>query len=230
MANAHQSTPSTGHIAVEPQGQVARLRASTAQTWEAAVEHRFVHELFAGTIDDEVLAGYLVQDYQFFDTFLSMLGGCVAYADQTPAKLRFSRQLGMLASAENDYFQQSFDELAVAESQRSGPELTPATRAFRQVMTEATRSQSYPHLLVVLVIAEWLYLDWGQRQSQLPDRFVHREWIELHRGTDFEEWVQFLVDELERVFPSDAAERERLTAVWKHVVDLELAFFDTAYA
>lgn len=230
MATAHQSTPSTGHIAVDPQGQVAQLRASTAQTWEAAVEHRFVHELFAGTIDDEVLTGYLVQDYQFFDTFLSMLGGCVAYADQTPAKLRFSQQLGMLASAENDYFQQSFDELAVAESQRSGPELTPTTNAFRRAMTEATRSQSYPHLLVVLVIAEWLYLDWGQRQKPLPDRYVHREWIELHRGTDFEEWVQFLIDELERVFPRDAAERDRLTAVWKHVVDLELAFFDTAYA
>ena len=83
---------------------------------------------------------------------------------------------------------------------------------------------------VLLVIAEWLYLDWGERTAEMPERYVHREWIELHRGPDFREWVQFLVDELDRVFPDDPAERERLTAVWRHVVGLERAFFDTAYA
>lgn len=230
MTDAHRSTPGTATITVDPNGHVAELRASVAEAWDAAVDHRFVRELFAGTIDDEVLTGYLVQDYQFFDTFLSMLGACVAYADEVAAKLLFARQLGMLASDEDGYFQQSFDELGVPESDRTAPELTPTTTALRDAMTEATRSQSYPHLLVLLVIAEWLYLDWGEREAPTPERFVHREWIELHRGTDFQEWVQFLVDELDRVFPQDSAERDRLAAVWKHVVNLELAFFDTAYA
>ena len=230
MTDAHRFAPGIAIIIVDPNGHIAELRAAVAEAWDAAVDHRFVKELSAGTIDDEVLIGYLVQDYQFFDTFLSMLGACVAYADEVPAKLRFARQLGLLASDEDGYFQQSFDELGVPKSERTAPELTPTTTAFRQAMTEATRSQSYPHLLVFLVIAEWLYLDWGEREAQMPERFVHREWIDLHRGTDFQAWVQFLVDELDRVFPQDAAERDRLAAVWKHVVGLELAFFDTAYA
>ncbi|TFB59000.1 transcriptional regulator, TENA/THI-4 family protein [Cryobacterium sp. Hz7] len=230
MTDAHRFAPGIATITVDPNGHIAELRAAVAEAWDAAVDHRFVRELSAGAIDDEVLIGYLVQDHQFFDAFLSMLGACVAYGDEVPAKRRLARQLGMLASDEEGYFQQSFDELGVPKSERTAPELTPATTAFRQVMTEATRSQSYPHLLVILVIAEWLYLDWGEREAQMPERFVHREWIDLHRGTDFQEWVQFLLDELDRVFPQDSAERDRLTAVWEHVVDLELAFFDTAYA
>ncbi|MDO4723154.1 MAG: hypothetical protein Q4A97_00150 [Comamonadaceae bacterium] len=33
-----------------------QLRQANLQTWEQAAEHRFVQELFAGTIDDAVMA------------------------------------------------------------------------------------------------------------------------------------------------------------------------------
>src|SRR5690606_17594012 len=39
-----------------------RLRAGTEPAWTRAVEHRFVRELCAGSVDDAVLANYLVQD------------------------------------------------------------------------------------------------------------------------------------------------------------------------
>jgi len=147
-----------------------------------------------------------------------------------PVKLRFARQLGMLAGDEDGYFHRAFDELEVAESRRTAPELTATTVAFREVMTEAAGSRSYPQLLVVLVIAEWLYLEWGEREAAMPARDVHAGWIELHRGADFRSWVQFLVDELNRVFPAhDPREAERLTATWRRVVGLEEAFFDTCY-
>ncbi|WP_098730426.1 TenA family protein [Brevibacterium epidermidis] len=146
-----------------------------------AVDHRFVRELFAGSIDDTVMRDYLVQDYQFFESFLSMLGACAAHADELDAKLRFARQLGML---------------------------------------------------IVLVVAEWLYLDWAESREDMPPRQVHRGWIDLHRGEAFHGWVQFLVDELERVFPEEedqSSEAETLTYVWQRAVDLECAFFDDVY-
>lgn len=223
------SAGTTG-VTVDSSCPVADLRTSSADAWDATVDHRFVRELFAGAIDDRVLADYLIQDYQFFDTFLSMLGACVAYADDVPAKLRFAQQLGMLAGDEDGYFQRAFDELDVVESHRIAPELTATTATFREVMTEATTSRSYPQLLVVLVVAEWLYLEWGERAASMSARDVHAEWIELHRGTDFRAWVQFLIDELNRVFPAhDPLQTEKLTATWRRVVGLELTFFDTCY-
>ena len=66
-------------------------------------------------------------------------------------------------------------------------------------MYSAVDSSDYAHLLVMLVIAEGLYLDWGSKDLALPEAYIHSEWINLHRGPFFAEWVQFLVGELNRV-------------------------------
>ncbi|MFB9775039.1 TenA family protein [Brevibacterium otitidis] len=219
-------------LTVAPDSPVGRLRLGrSAAQWDAAVGHRFVDELFAGSIDDGVLAGYLVQDYQFFDAFLSMLGGCVAHADRLESKLRFAAQLGMLAADEDGYFQQAFTQLGVPEEQWRDPELSRAAAGFQSEMYDAVAQAEYADLLVMLVIAEWLYLDWGERDAELPERYVHSEWIELHRGEAFASWCQFLVDELNRVWPAaEAAGRAaELTARWERAVALELDFFDVTY-
>ncbi|MFW0178889.1 TenA family protein [Rothia sp. P7208] len=201
----------------------------TSQRWKETVEHRFVHELFAGTIEDQVLRNYLVQDYQFFDAFLSMLGECVACADEASVKLRFARQLGFLAESENTYFEDSFDELGVSEQDRIAPLLTENTSAFEKLMYSAVASQDYAHLLVMLVIAEALYLDWGSLGLPEPERRLHRGWIELHRGEDFAQWAQFLVDELERVLQLRGGADEKIIARWCEAVDREYEFFDENY-
>ncbi|MGM0700263.1 MAG: TenA family protein [Actinomycetota bacterium] len=217
-------------ITVDADGAVSALVSSTSRQWAGAVDHRFVRELFAGSIDDAVMRDYLVQDYQFFESFLSMLGACVAHADELEAKLRFARQLGMLVADEDTYFVDSFAEVGVDTADYLHPELTAPTVGFRNLMDSSVASASYPQLLVVLVVAEWLYLDWAESRKDMPPRHIHRGWIDLHRGEAFHGWVQFLVDELERVFPSgDAEAAESLTRVWRHAVDFECAFFDNVY-
>ena len=219
-------------ITVAADGAVSALMRSTSRQWAEAVDHRFVRELFAGTVDDAVMRDYLVQDYQFFESFLSMLGACVAHADELDAKLWFARQLGMLAADEDTYFVDSFAELGVRPDGYRDPELTAPTAGFRDLMGESVASASYPQLLIVLVVAEWLYLDWAESQEARPSRQVHRGWIDLHRGDAFHGWVQFLVDELERVFPTDddqGSDAETLSRTWHQAVALECAFFDSAY-
>lgn len=216
-------------IEVAADGAVSDLMSSTSRQWAAAVDHRFVRELFAGSIDDAVMRDYLVQDYQFFESFLSMLGACVAHADELEAKLRFARQLGMLVADEDTYFVDSFAELGIDPADYLRPELAAPTVGFRDLMDAAVGSASYPQLLVVLVVAEWLYLDWAESGEEMPQRQVHRGWIDLHRGEAFRGWVQFLVDELERVFPEEedqSSEAENLNRIWRRAVDLECAFFD----
>ena len=77
-----------GKYAFKTGNAVEELLKNSQKDWQAAVNHRFVQELFEGTIEDEVLIKYLIQDYHFFDAFLSMLGACVAHADTLEAKLR----------------------------------------------------------------------------------------------------------------------------------------------
>ena len=214
--------------AFEPGLIVGELLKSSQKDWQAAINQRFVKELFAGTIENKVLKEYLIQDYHFFDAFLSMLGACVAHADQLESKLRFAKQLGFLEADEDGYFQKAFKELKVVENDYLGVTLHPVTKAFQELMYSAVASSDYAHLLVMLVIAEGLYLDWGSKDLALPEAYIHSEWINLHRGPFFAEWVQFLVDELNRVGKG----REDLTELqqrWNQAVALELDFFDIGY-
>ncbi|RKW40668.1 MAG: TenA family transcriptional regulator, partial [Lautropia sp.] len=67
------------------------LRAECQKDWQAAIQHRFVDEIFAGTLASEHLRHYLVQDYQFVDRFVALLGAAIASADQYAARVRFSQ-------------------------------------------------------------------------------------------------------------------------------------------
>lgn len=207
-----------------------RLRATNAAGWDAAVGHRFVDELLAGTLADDVLAGYLVQDYQFCDAFTALLGQGCASAPDLDSRLVFARQLGMFASDENTYFVDSFDALGVPEQQRSTPQLSDATAAFDALMREALHSRSYAQVLAVLLVAEWLYLDWATRPDAGDSgRPEHLGWIDLHRGPAFTTWVDWLRAQLDAHEPTDDGERRVVESVFARAVRCELAFFDAAY-
>lgn len=207
-----------------------RLRAATAADWDAAIGHRFVQELLTGTVSDDVLIRYLVQDYQFCDAFTALLGQACASAPGLPSRLRFARQLGMFASDENTYFVDSFDALGVPASQRSTPSLHSATADFDALMREALHSRSYARVLAVLVVAEWLYLDWATRSDVSgAARPEHLGWIDLHRGPDFTAWVQWLREELDAHEPTDPQELAAVGSLFTRATACELAFFDAAY-
>ena len=139
---------------------------------------------------------------------------------------RFSRQ------AERTSLQvlSEIDALGVPDSERSEPQLTDATAAFDALMREALHSRSYAQVLAVLLVAEWLYLDWATR----PDagdagRPEHLGWIDLHRGAAFNTWVDWLRAQLDAHEPADDGERRAVESIFARAVRCELAFFDAAY-
>ena len=95
-------------------------------------------------------------------------------------------------------------------------------------MREAADARSYAAAHSVLVVAEWLYLDWASRAPQpLPRNFVHAEWITLHDNPNFRGFVDFLRTELDRVGPAHA---DLCRDFFSRAVALELSFFEAAYA
>jgi len=90
------------------------------------------------------------------------------------------------------------------------------------------QTRSYAAALSVLVVAEWLYLDWASRAPQpLPDNFVHAEWIRLHEHSDFRGFRRFPARESDRVAPRRA---DLCRDFFRRAVALELSFFEAAYA
>jgi thiaminase/transcriptional activator TenA len=211
-----------------PERFTETLRIASETSWSHAVEHRFVQELFIGVVPDAVMARYLIQDHRFLDSFLILLGAALASADTFAARLRFGRFIGMVSAEENTYFLRAFKALGVTEAKREADPDTQATIGFKAIMREAADTRSYAAALSVLVVAEWLYLDWASRAPQpLPKNFVHAEWIRLHDNPDFQGFVDFLRAELDRVGPTQA---DRCRDFFRRAVGLELSFFEAAYA
>lgn len=207
------------------------LRELNAAHWDAATGHRFVDELWRGEVAPGPLTRYLVQDHQFIDAFVALLGAAVAAAGSPEPRIVLARHLGLVAGPENDFFTRAFDALGVAPADRMQPELAEPTRGFIDLMDTARRSADYATCLAVLLVAEWLYSDWAARPGiEPPDDPIQREWIELHRGPAFEDLVAFLRAEFDRASAAlDDAARARVRDAFSRAVDLELAFFDAAY-
>jgi thiaminase (transcriptional activator TenA) len=133
------------------------------------------------------------------------LGAALAGADTFVAKLRFGRFIGLVSSEENIYFLRAFAALGVTEERRAADPDTEATAGFKAIMREAAQTHSYAAALSVLVVTEWLYLDWASRGPKPASaHFVHAEWITLHDSPGFRDFVEFLRAELDRVGPTEA--------------------------
>ncbi|MFJ5956013.1 TenA family protein [Paenarthrobacter sp. NPDC092416] len=212
-------------------GFAEELRNNCAADWDAAVSHSFVDQLLDGSLADDNLRRYLVQDYQFCDAFTALLGQAVASAPSLPSRLVFARVLGAFASDENTYFQDCFTELDVPEADRTAPVLGPVTRDFDALMRNALATREYPDVLAVLLVAEWLYGDWAARAgdaSTWPAHSKHSEWIRLHNNPEYNAWVTWLRDEFDAVEPVSAEARTRVAGTFAEAVRLERAFFDAA--
>lgn len=208
------------------------LRDNSEPDWTAVTTHPFTDALFDGTIADDKMRSYLVQDYQFVDDFLALLGAAVAKADRYRSRLAIAPAIAVITSDENTYFTRAFDALGVPDRDRDDPPLDEVTIAFRDLMAEANAAGTYAEVLAVLAVAEWTYLEWAKRVPEdLPANFVHAEWIALHNNNAFEEWVSWLRSDLDRV-GAELGERDRdhCLAFFRRATALERRFFDTHWA
>ncbi|GAB3547385.1 thiaminase/transcriptional activator TenA [Actinopolyspora lacussalsi] len=211
-----------------PGGFTEWMRERSEPDFGAVVAHPFTEALFEGKVPRDRMRGYLVQDYQFVDLLLALLGAGLARADRHTSRLRIAGSVAVVTGIENDYFRRSFDELEVPRHEREAPELDETTVAFRDLLGDTTERGGYADVLTVLTVAEWSYLEWASPgPERLPEDFVQAEWITLHNGAEFADWVSWLRSELDRVAEElDERERARCLRLFQLATRYERDFFD----
>lgn len=205
------------------------LKTRNQDDWHAATRHAFTDALVAGTLDPEKMAGYLQQDYLFIDEFVRLLASAIAHAPTLKDSVPAAQFLALITGPENTYFLRSLAELDTP----STADAVDETRAFQALMREARVSGRYELMLAVLVVAEWIYLDWASphadKAAALP--FWLGEWITLHCGEGFSGVVSYLRDQLDQAWANlNEGARDEVQAVFSKAVRLERAFFDAAWA
>mmetsp|Transcript_6586 Transcript_6586/g.17201 ORF Transcript_6586/g.17201 Transcript_6586/m.17201 type:complete len:159 (-) Transcript_6586:138-614(-) len=154
-----------------------------------------------------------------------MIAAAPTIEDRVPG----AKFLALILSDENTYFERAFRALGVDDEARASSE-EPETRAFIDLMLTAARSTKLHVMLAVLVVAEWSYLEWGTRVEPKPGlAFYHQEWIDLHRGPDFEAVVVYLRGLLDKIAPTlSDADRDEAKAAFRAAVQCEVGFWAMA--
>lgn len=207
----------------------ADLRALNAENWQAATTHAFTNALADGTLSRDKMAGYLQQDYLFVESFVRLLASAVAHAPSLADGVPAAQFLGLICGPENTYFLRSLEALEVPQAKEPVAETT----AFLALMDEARRSGRYELMIAVLVVAEWIYLDWAtpfeDRAEALP--FWLGEWITLHSGPGFSGVVTYFRGQLDTVWDTlNETARMDVTDMFARAVSFERDFFDAAWA
>ncbi|MEO1115135.1 MAG: TenA family protein [Pseudomonadota bacterium] len=221
------------HRAVVPEARFTDWLALRAEPfWSAATDHAFTHAIGDGTMPDDAYVRYLIEDYTFITDLASTLGYLVAKAPAMQAKSRLSAFLALLTSEENDYFLRSFQALGVPQETYARAAQGPVTRAFADLLLKSSGNGTYAEGLTCLLCAEWCYLTWGVREARKPrpPQFYLAEWIDLHAVAGFEDFVNWIRQELDRIGPSLSHEmQERLADLFRQMSALERDFFETAW-
>ncbi|MDG5821021.1 TenA family protein [Natronococcus sp. A-GB7] len=219
------------------------LRERSEPAWTDAVTHPFTRELGAGTLETDVYATYLVQDYAFLEALVGTFGFAVGQAPGIEAKRPLIEFLETVTDEENDSFRRSFDALDVPDARWSDPEPSPTAAALVDLLGRAAREGGYAETLSVLVPAEWIYREWatavaaeyGDPDTEPPSDgadlpFYYAEWIDLHAVPSFVAFVDELRGQLDAVGADCSPRRQRrVERLFRRTVDLEVAFFDEAY-
>ncbi|SFL49811.1 thiaminase (transcriptional activator TenA) [Halogranum rubrum] len=206
------------------------LRAQSEPAWTDATTHAFTHELGDGSLDSECYADYLVQDYAFVESLVSLVGYGAGQAPTMAQKRRLVEFLNTVTDDEDDYFERSFEALGVAPTAYENPPLTEPTAALCDVVGRAATTGGYAETLAVLLPVEWVYLTWAESVDTPDDPFSYREWVTLHDNPGFASFVSWLRDEMDTLGPTLSPRRQRRVAsLFVRAVHLEVAFFDAAY-
>lgn len=219
MSSTASATPS-------PRGDAGRRLLTTVDDqWSATLAHPFFVHSKEGSLAPLVVDRYFQIEHGFVATAAATTGQAIALAGDLDARRRWAAALDHLLNEQIDWFQRV---AARRELNLPADIVGTGNAGLSEHFSRLGRCGSYPELLGGVLGAEWLYATWCAPGAR--DSGDLAEWIDLHRQPTFTAHVEWLLDELERVWvASDAVTRERAVGAFRATLVGEVEFHDAAY-
>lgn len=116
------------------------LKNAAGEQWNRIVNHKFTVELADGTLDNNVLKKYLIQDHRFLDSFVVLLSSMIANCRTLTDRIPGCQFLALITGKENTYFERSFDKLDISNEERvSTPDDNVTTKFINLMRTVAKK-------------------------------------------------------------------------------------------
>ena len=207
------------------------LKNCNGKLWNEATNHKFTNELKNDKLEDHIFKKYIIQDYIFIETLVTLIGKAVYLSPNMNSKIKWANFLYAITSDENNYFQRSFDALDVSKEERTNTKLFLTISDFSKLMLEVANTGTYEEILAVILAAEWVYYTWASNAKKpYPKRFYLSEWITLHNNSSFKGTLDWIKKELDITsLKLTISEQHKVANLFIKIVRLEVSFFDACY-
>ncbi|WP_336032599.1 TenA family protein [Geodermatophilus sp. FMUSA9-8] len=199
----------------------ADLWRGSADLAAASLDSPFVRGVADGTLPRERFAGYVAQDAFFLEAFARAYALGVAHSRDRAALDAFA---GLLAGVR--------DELRLHDgyAARWGIDLAavepaPATTAYTDFLLATAALGELGEVCAAMTPCMRLYASLGQALVPVAVG-AYREWVDTYADPGFEELARTLEALLDRL----AADTPAVRRAYRRAMELELAFFDSAFA
>ncbi|MBK1697620.1 TenA family protein [Rhodovibrio salinarum] len=233
MTDLHADAP--GPIAAG--SLAAELRKACASNWDAYVNHPFVRQLAAGTLETASYKHFLIQDYLFLRHF-ARAWMLVAYKAPDLNEMRAASQtVDALINQELQLHVETCAGWGISEAEMAATPEARANLAYTRFVLETGHSGDLLDLLVALAPCVVGYGEIGARLAADPatvwDGNPFREWLDLYSDEEFQEVGRGACAQIDRVararIGSDVTGSPRwseLCRIFGQATRLEIGFWD----
>jgi thiaminase (transcriptional activator TenA) len=220
----------TDRVSAEPGSNFCDvLRASCEDLWQATLQHPFLVEIEQGTLPEEKLLFYFIQNVHYIDAAIAFNAEAAAKAPDAES-LQFALRLLDFGRNEVPRQREYVRRLSETVTASFDTGLAPTARAYTNHLRAVAAYGSSLELFVGLLPCEWTYSEFGSRLAPIVRHPVVVDWMATFGGADHNDrnlkYRGFLHHLVENAGPQRRAE---LSEIFKTSLRYEWMFWQMAY-
>ena len=198
-------------------------------SYQAILDHPFVHGLLDGTLPPDAFGHYVVQDAHYLRDYARALAIVAAKAADEDSIVRFSTDAAEAITVERSLHSGLLAELGISAAD---VQPQPATVAYTSYLLRTAYQGSFAEAVAVVLPCYWIYALVGAEllaREPSPDPRYAR-WIATYGGEDFQAVVAAVLDTVDRIGPNlSPTERARFVSHVRMTTRYEWMFWDAAW-
>lgn len=211
-----------------------RLYESAKEIWEKSYNHPFVQGVGKGTLDQEIFAYYMKQDYVYLMDYVKLFAIGVQKAPNLGIMTKFAHLLHEHLHFEMDLHRQFAAEFGISNEELENTKPAPVNLAYTRYMLHVAHNGTLADLVASLLPCAWHYAETGQRLKEQYGNFLesnrYHKWIETYSSEQFASLGNWLIDLMNQL--ADGKPERELAELEHHFVitsKYEYLFWDMNY-
>ena len=207
-----------------------RLLEAGADVWAAQMDHPFVRELAAGTLEAAAFEFWVKQDYRYLLDYARLFAIAGAKADDEATMTHLLGVAHGVLDEEMELHRSFAADYGIDEAELEATEKAPTCVAYTNFLLRTAYEGSVAELAAALYPCMQGYLDVAEHMAELADgEHRYSPFIETYTGDEFREataWCRSFVDRCGERYPG---EHEAMEAAFLRSAKLEYRFWEMAY-